>query len=42
MLARSTSSSRGGMPGSCVEEWRAVPDLFPETIGGVAAELKRR
>jgi hypothetical protein len=29
------------MAGSGVEELRAVADLFPETVGGVAAEVKR-
>jgi len=41
ILAPSTSSSRGGIAGSGVEEWRAVANLFPETVGGVDAALKR-
>ncbi len=40
ILAVSTSSSRGGMGSSGVEEWRDVADLFSDSVGGVAAELK--
>jgi hypothetical protein len=40
ILALSTINSRGGMGSSGVEEWRDVADLFSESIGGVAAELK--
>ena len=29
------------MAGSGVEKRRAVADVFPETVGGVAAALKR-